>query len=196
MVKKLTVFFFLISSFFYSQHTEEELKNILFDIEFSTAGPKEIEKIDSLIQVCKKKSYNNCAALGYLKIANIYNRNSDMKKSFYYTDQVEKENLINSDTDFEVIFYLHLQRSLLYQKLGERIASLKQLNEIYAETVKTGNAYFIYLINWTFAGIYNEINKKELALKYYKEAYKNSKVYRETKGLIPPEPKAIKNKPV
>lgn len=182
MVKKLTIFFFLISSFFYSQHTEEELKNILFDINFSTAGPKEIKKIDSLIEICKKNSYNDCVALGYLKIANIYNRNSDMKRSFYYTDKVEKENLINSHTDFEVIFYLHLQRSLLYQKLGERITALKQLDEIYDETIKKDNAYFIYLINWQYAGIYNEINKKELALKYYKKAYIYSKIYRENKG--------------
>ena len=184
MMKKLTVLFFLISSFFYSQQTEQEMKNILFDIEFSTAGPKEIEKIDSLIKVCKQNSYNDCVALGYLKIANIYNRNSDMKRSFYYTDKVEKENLINSDTDFEVIFYLHLQRSLLYQKLGERVTSLKQLDEMYDKVMQTNNAYFIYLINWQYAGIYNEINKKELALKHYKTAYKYSKIYRENKGEL------------
>lgn len=184
MMKKLTVLFFFISSFFYSQHTEEELKNVLFDIEFSTAGSKEIEKIDSLIKVCKKNGYNDCVALGYLKIANIYNRNSDMKRSFYYTDKVEKENLINSDTDFEVIFYLHLQRSLLYQKLGERMTSLKQLDEICDKVNETNNAYFIYLINWQYAGIYNEINKKELALKHYKTAYKYSKIYRENKNNL------------
>ncbi|WP_137906034.1 hypothetical protein [Chryseobacterium sp. 2VB] len=116
--------------------------------------------------------------------ANIYNRNSDMKRSFYYTDKVEKENLINSDTDFEVLFYLHLQRSLLYQKLGERVASLKQLDEIYDRVIQTNNAYFIYLINWQYAGIYNEINKKKLALKHYKTAYKYSKIYRENKNNL------------
>ncbi|WP_318845393.1 helix-turn-helix transcriptional regulator [Chryseobacterium sp. JV558] len=154
---------------------------MIFDIEFSTAGQKEMQKIDSLIKVCQKKHYNDCVALGYLKIANIYNRNSDMKKSFYYTDKVEKEGLINSDTDFEVIFYLHLQRSLLYQKLGERVTSLKQLDEMYDDVMETNNAYFIYLINWQYAGIYNETNKKELALKHYKTAYKYSKIYRENK---------------
>jgi len=182
MVKKLTVFFLLISSFFYSQHTEKELKNVLFDIDFSTAGPKEIEKIDSLIKVCKKGSYNDCVALGYLKIANIYDKMNDTKKSFYYINKVEKENLINSDTDFEVIFYLHMQKSFLYQKLGERVASFKQLEEIYDKAMKTDNAYFIYLINRQYASKYDEVNKKELSLKYNRTAYKYSKIYRENKG--------------
>ncbi|MDR6462555.1 LuxR C-terminal-related transcriptional regulator [Chryseobacterium sediminis] len=180
MMKKLTVLFFLISSFFYSQHTEEELKNVLFDIDFSTAGPKEIEKIDSLIKVCKKDSYNDCVALGYLKIANIYDKMNDTKKSFYYINQVEKENLINSDTDFEVIFYLHMQKSFLYQKLGERVAAYKQLDEIYDKAMKTDNAYFIYLINRQYADKYRETDK-ELSLKYSKIAYKFSKIYRENK---------------
>jgi DNA-binding CsgD family transcriptional regulator len=180
MIKKLSFLFVLISSFFYSQHTEEELKNVLFDIEFSTAGPKEIAKIDSLIKVCQKENYNDCIALGYLKIANICYRNSDIKRAFYYTDKVEKEN-ITSDTDFEVIFYLHLQRSLLYKSLGERVTSLKQLDEIYNDVMETNNAYFIYLINWQYAGIYNDINKKEQALKHFKAAYKYSRIYRENK---------------
>ncbi|MBB6330640.1 DNA-binding CsgD family transcriptional regulator [Chryseobacterium sediminis] len=180
-MKKLTVLFFLISSFFYSQHTEEELKNLLFDIDFSAAGPKEIEKIDSLITICKKDSYNDCVALGYLKIANIYDKMNDTKKSFYYIDKVEKENLITSDTDFEVIFYLHLQKSFLYRKLGERVASFKQLDEIYDEAMKTDNAYFIYLINRQYADKYVETNK-DLSLKYNKIAYKYSRIYRENKG--------------
>ncbi|MDR4950939.1 hypothetical protein REB14_01935 [Chryseobacterium sp. ES2] len=184
MVKNLSFFFFFIFSFFYSQHTEKQFKNIIFDIEFSTAGPKEIKKIDSLIAVCRKNSYNDCVALGYLKIANIYDRMNDFKKSFYYIDKVEKENLISSDTDFEVIFYLHIQKSFLYQKLNERVASLKQLDEIYDETMKTGNAYFIYLINRQYASKYGDQNKKELALKYSRIAYKYSKIYRENKGNL------------
>lgn len=181
MMKKLPVLFFLISSFFYSQHTEEEMKNILFDIDFSTAGPKEIEKIDSLIAVCKKDSNNDCVALGYLKIANIYDKMNDTRKSFYYINKVEKENLINSDTDFEVIFYVHLQKSFLYRKLGERVASFKELDEIYDDAMKTDNAYFIYLINRQYADKYIETNK-QLALKYSKIAYQFSKIYRENKG--------------
>lgn len=180
MMKKLPVLFFLISSFFFSQRTEEDLKNVLFDIDFSTAGPGEIEKIDSLIKVCKKDSYNDCVALGYLKIANIYDKMNDTKKSFYYINKVEKENLINSDTDFEVIFYLHMQKSFLYRKLGERVASFKQLDEIYDEVMKTGNAYFIYLINRQYADKYVDTSK-ELSLKYSKTAYKFSKIYRENK---------------
>lgn len=181
MMKKLPVLFFLISSFFYSQHTEEELKNILFDIDFSTAGPGEIKKIDSLIAVCKKDSYNDCVALGYLKIANIYDKMNDTRKSFYYINKVEKENLITSDTDFEVIFYVHLQKSFLYRKLGERVASFKELDEIYDEAMKTGNAYFIYLINRQYADKYIETDKLR-SLKYSKIAYQFSKIYRENKG--------------
>ncbi len=184
MVKRLIFLLFLISSFLYSQRTEEELKNVLFDIDYSSAGPKEIEKIDSLIKVCKKESYNNCAALGYLKIANIYDKLNDTKKSFYYINKVEKENLINSSTDFEVIFYLHLQKSFLYQKLGERVSSFKELDEIYDDAMKTNNAYFIYLINRQYASKYDEVNKKDLALKYNKTAYKYSKIYRENKGNL------------
>ncbi len=175
------IVFFFISSFFYGQHTEQEIKNIIFDIDFSTAGPKEIEQIDSLIAVCKKNSYNDCVALGYLKIANIYDKMNDTRMSFYYINKVEKENLINSDTDFEVIFYVHLQKSFLYRKLGERVASFKELDEIYDEAMKTGNAYFIYLINRQYADKYIDTNK-QLALKYSKIAYKFSKIYRENKG--------------
>ncbi|KAA2223617.1 hypothetical protein [Chryseobacterium sediminis] len=181
MVKTLSFLFFLMFSFFYSQHSEKQLKDILFDIEFSSAGPKEIRKIDSLIKVCRKNSYNDCVALGYLKLANIYNRNNDMKRSFYYTDKVEKENLITSDTDFEVIFYLHLQKSFLYQKLGERVSSLKQLDEIHGETMKTNNAYFIYLLSLQYAYVYDELNETEETLKNYKIAYKYAKSYRENK---------------
>ncbi|MGI9579837.1 helix-turn-helix transcriptional regulator [Chryseobacterium sp. RRHN12] len=181
MMKKLIILFFFISSFFYAQHTEQQIKNIVFDIDFSTAGPKEIKQIDSLIAVCKKKSYNDCVALGYLKIANIYDKMNDTRKSFYYINKVENENLINSDTDFEVIFYVHLQKSFLYRKLGERVASFKELDEIYDKAMKTGNAYFIYLINRQYADKYIETNK-QLALKYSKIAYKFSKIYRENKG--------------
>ncbi|WP_330746701.1 helix-turn-helix transcriptional regulator [Chryseobacterium sp. CP-77] len=166
----------------HSQHTEEELKNVIFDIDYSKAGPREIEKIDSLIKVCKKNSYTTCTALGYLKIANIYDKLNDTKKSFYYINKVEKENLINSNTDFEVIFYFHLQKSFLYQKLGERVASFKQLDEIYDDAMKTDNAYFIYLINRQYASKYDELKKKDLVLKYSKIAYKYSKIYRENKG--------------
>ncbi|ROH86579.1 hypothetical protein EGI15_22325 [Chryseobacterium cucumeris] len=181
MIKKIFFLFFLISSFFYAQQTEQEMKNILFDIDFSGAGPKEIEKIDSLIAVCKKDSYNDCVALGYLKIANIYDKMNDTKKSFYYINKVENENLMNSDTDFEVIFYVHLQKSFLYRKLGERVASFKELDEIYDKAMKTGNAYFIYLINRQYADKYIETDSK-LSLKYSKIAYKFSKIYRENKG--------------
>ncbi|EFK34286.1 helix-turn-helix transcriptional regulator [Chryseobacterium gleum] len=181
MMKKIMIVFFFISSFFYAQHTEQEIKNIIFDIDFSTAGPKEIKQIDSLIAVCKKNSYNDCVALGYLKIANIYDKMNDTRKSFYYINKVEKENLINSDTDFEVIFYIHLQKSFLYRKLGERVASFKELDEIYDEAMKTGNAYFIYLINRQYADKYIDTNK-QLALQYSKIAYKFSKIYRENKG--------------
>ncbi len=170
---------FFISSFFYSQHTEEELKNVLFDIDYSTAGPGEIEKIDSLIKVCKKDAYNDCIALAYLKMANIYDKMNDTRKSFYYINKVEKE-IINSDTDFEVIFYLHLQKSFLYRRLGERVASFKQLDEIYDQAMKTNNAYFIYLINRQYADKYTETDA-ELTLKYSKTAYKYSKIYRENK---------------
>ncbi|MCC3217983.1 hypothetical protein LIV57_22185, partial [Chryseobacterium sp. X308] len=182
MMKKLTVLFFFISSFFYSQHTEEELKNVLFDIEFSTAGSKEIEKIDSLIKVCKKNSYNDCVALGYLKIGNIYYRDNDTKRALYYINKVEKDHLINSDTDFEVLFYLRVQKAALYQKLGERVTALKQLDEICDEVMKSDNAYFNYIMNLQYAGINYDLNKKEETLKYYKKAYKYSKIYRENKG--------------
>ncbi|MEF9477935.1 hypothetical protein OWR28_09680 [Chryseobacterium sp. 1B4] len=106
---------------------------------------------------------------------------NDTRKSFYYINKVENENLINSDTDFEVIFYVHLQKSFLYRKLGERVASFKELDEIYDKAMKTGNAYFIYLINRQYADKYIETNK-QLALKYSKIAYKFSKIYRENKG--------------
>lgn len=181
-MKKLNVLFFLISSFLYSQTLEKKLKSNIFDIEFSTAGPPEINKIKALIKICKQNSYMDCAALGYLKIANIHYRNNDIKRSFYCIDKVEKDNLIKSSTDFEIIFYLHLQRSQLYHKLGERVTSFNQLDKIYDKVIKTDNAYFIYLINLQYAVLYNEMDKKELALKYYKTAYKCSKIYRENRG--------------
>ncbi|WP_309433265.1 LuxR C-terminal-related transcriptional regulator [Chryseobacterium sp.] len=179
MMKKLTFLFFLISSFFYSQHTEEEIKNIIFDMDFSTAGPKEIQKIDSLIKVCKQNSYNDCVAFGYVKISMIYDKMNDINKSFYYINKIES--LINSDTDFEIIFYLHMQKSFLYRKLGEMVTSFKQLDEIKDETMKSNNAYFIYLLNRQYADRYIETNK-ELSLKYNKIAYRFSKIYRENKG--------------
>lgn len=178
-MKKLTVLFFFISSFFYAQHTEEEMKNIIFDMDFSTAGQKEIEKIDSLIKVCKQNSYKDCVAFGYVKLSIIYDKMNDINKSFYYINKIE--DLITSDTDFEIIFYLHMQKSFLYRKLGERVASFKQLDEINDETMKSNNAYFIYLLNRQYADRYIETNK-ELSLKYSKIAYQFSKIYRENKG--------------
>ncbi|KAB1231641.1 helix-turn-helix transcriptional regulator [Chryseobacterium viscerum] len=182
MIKNLSFLLFLISSLFYAQQTEEELKNILFDIEFCTSGSKEIEKIENIITICRLNSYQDCIALGYLKIANIYNKNNDIKKAFYYIEKVEKESLISEETDFEVVLYLHLLKSLLYYNLGERVTALRQVDEIYEKTVEQKNAYYTYLINWQYAGFYNEMNKSEKALEKIKIAYKYSKIYRENKN--------------
>ncbi len=181
MILKLTLLFFLIPSFFYSQYTEEELKNLLFDVEFCTAGPKEIRKIDSIITICRKNSCQDCVALGYLKIANIYNKNNEIKKAFYYIDKVENENLITEESDFEIVLYLHMVKSLLYYNLGERVTAFGQLDDIYEETVRHKNAYYTYLINWQYAGFYNEMNQREKALEKIKIAYKYAKIYRENK---------------
>jgi DNA-binding CsgD family transcriptional regulator len=182
MIKNLSFLLFLISSLFYAQQTEEELKNILFDIEFCTSGPKEIEKIENIITICRMNSYQDCIALGYLKIANIYNKNNDIKKAFYYIEKVEKENLISEETDFEVVLYLNLLKSLLYYNLGERVAALRQMDEIYEKTVEQKNAYYTYLINWQYAGFYNEMNESKKALRKIKTAYTYSKIYRENKN--------------
>jgi len=182
MIQKLTFLFFLISSFFYSQQTEEELKSILFDIEFCTAGLKEIHEIDSIVTICQKYSYYDGAALGCLKIANIYNKNNDVKKAFYYIDKVDKEGLINEESDFEIVLYQHMIKSMLYYNLGERVTAFGLLDEIYEETIKQKNAYYTYLINWQYAGFYNEMNQKEKALEKIKIAYKYSKIYRENKN--------------
>lgn len=179
MIKKLLSCVFFFSLFFYSfsqQPTEESLKNLIFDIGFSTAGSSEIKKIDSIIAICHQEGYRDCEVFGYLKIANIYNKNNDIKKAFYYTDLVEKKKLITSDTDFEAVFYFHTIRSLLHQKLGERITALKLLDEIADRA--NGNPYFEYLLDWQYAGIYNEMNEKDKALGFYKKAYLKAKEYR------------------
>ncbi len=182
MIKNLSFLLFLISSLFYAQQTEEQLKNILFDIEFCTSGPKEIEKIENIITICRMNSYQDCIALGYLKIANIYNKNNDVKKAFYYIGKVENENLINEETDFEIVLYLNLLKSLLYYNLGERVTALRQMDEIYEKTLEQHNAYYTYLINWQYAGFYNEMGDTEKALKKIKIAYQYSKIYRENKN--------------
>jgi DNA-binding CsgD family transcriptional regulator len=182
MIRKLTFLFFLFSTFFYSQQTEEELKNILFDVEFCTAGPKEIREIDSIVTICRKYSYHDGIALGYLKTANIYNKNNEVKKAFYYIDKVDKENLINEESDFEIVLHQHIIKSLLYFNLGERVTAFGLLDEIYEETIRQNNAYYTYVINWQYAGFYNEMNQREKALEKIKIAYKYSKIYRENKN--------------
>src|ERR1700750_3392642 len=139
MAKKILSGLFFFSLFFYSlaQKTgEEKLKSIIFDIGFSTAGDREIKKIDSVISICHHENYRDCKVFGYLKIANIYNKNNDIKKAFHYTDLIEKKNLITSETDFEAVFYFYTIRSLLHQKLGERVAALKLLDDISFQVKK------------------------------------------------------------
>ncbi|AZA50386.1 hypothetical protein EG346_20360 [Chryseobacterium carnipullorum] len=180
MITKFLSCLFFFSLFFYSfsqRPTEQSLKNIIFDIGFSTAGSNEIKKIDRIISICHRENYKDCEVFGYLKIANIYNKNNDIKKAFYYTDLVEKKKLITSDTDFEAVFYFHTIRSLLHQKLGERIKALKLLDEVAVRA--KGKPYFEYLLEWQYAGIYNEMNEKDKALEAYKKAYLESKKYRE-----------------
>ncbi|KMQ61513.1 hypothetical protein ACM46_15995 [Chryseobacterium angstadtii] len=184
MAKKILfcLFLFSLSCPICAQQTSEEnLKNVIFDIGFSTAGEAEIKKIDSLISICHQYGYRDCETFGYLKIANIYNKNNDIKKAFYYTDLIEKKNLMNPETDFEAVFYFHTLRSVLNQKLGERITALKLLDEV-ANRAK-GNAYFEYLLDWQYAGLYNEMNEQDKALKAYKNAYLKAKEYRRTEGL-------------
>lgn len=171
------LFLFFLSYSFSQKLTEENYKNVIFDVEFTTAGDREIKKIDSIISICHQSGYNNCETFGYLKIANIYNKNNDIKKAFYYTDLVEKKNLITSDTDLEAVFYFYTIRSLLYQKLGERVTSLKMLDEVRGRI--KDNPYFEYLLDWQYAGIYNEMNDKKKALKAYKNAYLKAKEFRE-----------------
>ncbi|PIF45680.1 regulatory LuxR family protein [Chryseobacterium sp. 52] len=183
MVKKFLSCIFFFSLFFYSfsqQPSEESLKNIIFDIGFSTAGDREIKKLDSIIAICHQAGYSDCEVFGYLKIANIYNKNNDIKKAFYYTDLVEKKNLITAETDFEAVFYFHTIRSLLHQKLGKRVKALKLLDEVADQS--KGNPYFEYLLDWQYAGIYNEMNEKAKAFKAYKNAYLKSKEYRKQQG--------------
>lgn len=182
MLKKLSFVLFLISSLFYAQQTEEELKNILYDIEFCTSGSKEIVKIENIITICRMNSYQDCIALGYLKMANIYNKNGDVKKAFYYIDKVEKENLINEKKDFEIVLYFNLIKSMLYYGVGERVKALQQMDEVYEKIMEQKNAYYTYLINWQYAGFYNEMGKTEKALKKIKIAYQYSKIYRENKN--------------
>ncbi|MCT2563667.1 tetratricopeptide repeat protein [Chryseobacterium herbae] len=183
MAKKLLSCLFSFSLIFFSyaqKVTEEKLKSIIFDIGFSTAGDREIKKIDSIISICHQNNYSDCEVFGYLKIANIYNKNNDIKKAFHYTDLIEKKNLITPDTDFEAVFYFYTIRSLLHQKLGERVAALKLLDEI-ADQVKE-NPYYEYLLDWQYAGIYTEMNENNKALKAYKKAYLNAKEYRKQRG--------------
>ncbi|MFN1219014.1 tetratricopeptide repeat protein [Chryseobacterium kwangjuense] len=178
MAKKLLscLFLFFLLYSFSQKPSEESFKNIIFDIKFTTAGDQEIKKIDSIISICHQSGYKNCEAFGYLKIANIYNKNNDIKKAFYYTDLAEKKNLITSETDFEAVFYFYTIRSLLYQKLGERVKAIKMLDEV-AGRVKD-NSYFEYLLEWQYAGIYNEMGDRKKALKAYKNAYLKAKEYR------------------
>lgn len=183
MAKKILscLFFFLIFCCSRAQKvTEERLKSIIFDIGFSTAGDREIKKIDSIIFICHQNNYRDCEVFGYLKIANIYNKNNDIKKAFHYTDLIEKKNLITSETDFEAVFYFYTIRSVLHQKLGERVAALKLLDDIALQVKE--NPYYEYLLDWQYAGIYTEMNDGKKALNAYKNAYLKAKEYRKQPG--------------
>ncbi|WP_117616586.1 tetratricopeptide repeat protein [Chryseobacterium sp. JM1] len=183
MAKKILscLFFFSICCYSLAQKvTEERLKSIIFDIQFSTAGDREIKKIDSIISICHQENYRDCEVFGYLKIANIYNKNNDIKKAFHYTDLIEKKNLITSETDFEAVFYFYTIRSLLHQKLGERVAALKLLDDISFQVKE--NPYYEYLIDWQYAGIYTEMGENKKALKAYRSAYLKAKEYRKQPG--------------
>ncbi|SFN37588.1 regulatory protein, luxR family [Chryseobacterium oleae] len=183
MAKKILSCLFFFSVYCYSlaqKVTEERLKSIIFDIQFSTAGDLEIKKIDSIISICHQENYRDCEAFGYLKIANIYNKNNDIKKAFHYTDLIEKKNLITSETDFEAVFYFYTIRSVLHQKLGERVAALKLLDDIAVQVKE--NPYYEYLLDWQYAGIYVEMKEDKKALKAYKNAYLKAKEYRKQPG--------------
>lgn len=194
MVKKLLlhVFAFCLSGFSFSQVLgEKHYKDMIYGIDFSTAGDGEIKKIKNIIEQCGGADYKDCVALGNLKIANIYNKNNDIEKSFNYGDKVEK--LITPDTDPEIVFYLRALQFGLFMKLGKRMDALGKLDEIPPRVRE--NPYFDYLLNWYYGEFYNDTGEKEKALYAYKKAYKRAKIFRSntSKYLSNPSKDKISN---
>lgn len=177
MAKKILTFVFALCLFvcsFSQTLGEKQYKDLIYGIDFSTAGDKEIKKIDSIVRVCKKSDYKDCVALGYLKIANINNKNNNIEKAFFYGDRVEK--LITPETDVEIVFYLRALQYGLFMKLGKRMDALAQLNEVPSRVKE--NPYFDYLLNWHYGEFYNNLGNKEKALAAYKKAYEQAKIFR------------------
>lgn len=177
MIKKLLsfifTFYFVVLSF--SQTLgERQYKNMIYNIDFSTANDKEIKKINSIVETCKKYDYKDCVALGYLKIANIYSKNNNIEKSFIYSRKVE--NLITEDTDEEIVFYLHALEFGLYMKVGKRMDAREKLDEISDKMEM--NPYFDYLLNWYYGDWYTDMGDTKKALGAYKKAYGLAKIFR------------------
>jgi tetratricopeptide (TPR) repeat protein len=153
---------------------EKQYKDMIYNVRFSKANGTEIKKIDSIIRICENSDYEECTALGYLKMANIYNKNNNIERAFNYSNKVEK--LITSTTDIEIVFYLRALQFGLLMKLGKRMDALAKLDEIPARVKE--NPYFGYLLNGYYGDFYNDTGDKEQALKAYKNAYKLAKIFR------------------
>ncbi|MEY8760538.1 tetratricopeptide repeat protein [Chryseobacterium tongliaoense] len=160
---------------------ESHWKKEINDITLNSAGEKEIQNIQNIIKNCRQSGFTQCEGSGYLKIAYIFFKNNNTVEAIHYLDKIEKDQLITSDSDLEAFFHLKTLQCSIYQSTGEYTAALEKLKE-FPEKVND-YPYFNYWINVLNGNIYGHLQNNDLAIKYYKKAYKLSKTCREESNL-------------
>lgn len=183
MVKKLFFFFFSLSLFFSSfsctqNLTDDQLKKSIHDIDLIPANDKDIQKIQNIIKKCE-----TCEGTGYLKIAQIYAKNNNMAKSLEYIEKINSGQLIDADKNLDEFFSLKCLQSGIYRSSGEHVKALDELNELSAEPQIRNYPYYVYFIALLRGGINVSMENNAESLRYFREAYKISKLCRQKKNL-------------
>ena len=180
MKKHLLFILLLIPIYFISQvaSTEKQIIKQIDEVDWFFDGPQKIKKVDSLIALCQQSGHKECLAIGYIKAGNIYLANGDKSKTLEYINKIDKEKLITPESDPDLIFKFKTLHSTFYNYSEEYISALKKLDEIPDEVKK--NPMYAYWISSLRGNIHQRTGKYKAALKQYKEAYKQAKIYRST----------------
>ncbi|MFD0962559.1 CHAT domain-containing protein [Pseudofulvibacter geojedonensis] len=105
----------------------------------------------------------------YAELILVYKRLGDFEKCFRYFDKIEKFYLANKD--FNSLCKSYINISSVYTSMGYKNNDLTILYLKKADSLeKYVGSRDKYIINLSFGNVYEELKKKELALKHYNTA--------------------------
>ena len=145
---------------------------------------KAITAIDTAIVIEKKHHLNNNLSVSYNTLGIIYSEIGEHKKSLHYYDLSELSSIASDDT--LGIAYAIFNKALIYFDWGIYEESLKLISEASELFKNMNREYENVNTSATIALIYHEMDKLDLAKKYYFKAIRQAEFYndQESKFIV------------